>query len=180
RISEITVGLMGMGVLGTSVAGKLQGSGFNVQGWVRTSRDNRDSNIFVGSEELDEFLGKSQILICLLPLTPLTEGILNRKLFEKLPQNAYIINVARGGHLIEEDLLQMIGSGHLSGAALDVFRTEPLPPEHAFWKNPSISITPHIASVTNPFSVVSQILDNFELMKQGKELKNIVERKNGY
>jgi len=116
----------------------------------------------------------------LLPLTPETDGILNREQFKKLPKGAYVINVARGEHLVEEDLLEMIQNGHLSGASLDVFRKEPLPEDHLFWKEPKIMITPHIASITDPRKVVPQVVENYRRLKEGKELVNVVARDKGY
>ena len=132
------------------------------------------------NEALDDFLSDTHILICTLPLTSATENILNRRLFEKLPQGAYLINVARGEHLIEEDLLDMLASGHLSGACLDVFREEPLPVNHPFWGQTEIVITPHIASLTNPKAVVPQIVENYYRMKSGTRLLHLVDRKRGY
>ncbi|MDT0641511.1 glyoxylate/hydroxypyruvate reductase A [Zunongwangia sp. F363] len=180
RPQNVTVGIMGVGVLGSAVGEKLSKNGFNVLGWAKSEKDKKDMNTYCGEEGLEEFLSKSNILVCLLPLTPQTENILNGDLFEKLPKGAYVINVARGEHLVEHDLLEMIGSRHLSGAALDVFKEEPLPERHPFWENPDILITPHIASVTSAESVVPQIIENYEHMKEEELLKNVVERKKGY
>ena len=126
------------------------------------------------------FLQNSEILVCLLPLTEDTRNILNSDLFDMLPEGAYVINVARGEHLVEHDLMEMIDSGHLSGASLDVFREEPLPDEHPFWEHSKINITPHIASVTKPESVVDQIAENYDRMKEEEPLKNKVEPDKGY
>lgn len=180
RTRDVKIGVMGMGVLGTAVAKNLDYLGFPVTGWAKTSKDIDGIKTFFGDEGKDEFLAQTEILICLLPLTPATEGILNKELFEKLPEKAYIINVARGEHLVEHDLLEMVNSGHLSGAALDVFREEPLPKEHPFWEHHKIQITPHVASVTRPESVVPQIVDNYERMKEEEPLQNLVEKKKGY
>lgn len=174
------VGIMGMGVLGNAVAKTLFKNGFNLEGWSRSKKQTGGINMYYGNEELGEFLEKTTILVCLLPLTPETEDILNKELFEQLPEGAYIINVARGEHLVEQDLIKMIDTGHLSGASLDVFRKEPLPEDHPFWEHPKIRITPHIASITDPVSVVPQLVENFERMKEGEELKNVVERTKGY
>lgn len=180
RISDVKVGILGLGILGKSVAEKLTSAGFKVLGWVKNRKPNVDFEIYSGNEELTEFLLKSNILVCLLPLTPETENILDKNLFEKLPKNAFVINVARGKHLVEEDLLEMLENGKLSGAALDVFREEPLPKNHPFWKQSNIHITPHIASVTKPSAVVPQVLENYERMKKGKDLMNLVNREKGY
>ncbi len=180
RISDVQVGIMGLGVLGTAVAQTLKQNGFKVSGWANSSRELEDIQTYSGADQLEDFLGQTSILVNLLPLTPQTENILNKGLFQKLSQGAYVINVARGEHLNEHDLLEMIDSGHLSGASLDVFRKEPLPEEHPFWRHPKIQITPHIASITNPKSVVPQIIENYERMTEEEELMNVVERQKGY
>ena len=180
RPEEVQVGIMGMGILGVGAAETLIRNRFNVTGWSRTKKEILGVTTFHGREQLQDFLKNSQVLICLLPLTSETENILNKDLFEKLPQGAYVINVARGPHLVEEDLLEMIEKDHLSGAALDVFRKEPLPQDHPFWRDEKIKITPHIASVTNPATVVPQILENYSRMQKGKELKNVVDREKEY
>ncbi len=180
RPEEIQVGIMGLGVLGVAVAEKLIRNKFNVFGWRKNKKDILGVNTFYGKDQLDDFLQNSNILVCLLPLTSETEDILNRDLFQKLPKDAYLINVARGNHLLEEDLLEMIEKGHLSGASLDVFRQEPLPKDHPFWRHKKIKITPHIASVTNPVTVVPQLLENFQNMKNDSPLNNLVSRKKEY
>ena len=180
RPEEVQVGIMGLGVLGVAVAEKLIRNKFNVSGWRKSKKDILGVNTFYGEDQLDDFLRNSDILVCLLPLTSETENILNRELFQKLPKDAYLINVARGNHLVEEDLLKMIENGHLSGASLDVFRQEPLPQDHPFWRHDKIKITPHIASVTNPETVVPQLLENFRNMKNDSPLNNLVSREKQY
>lgn len=180
RPEDVQVGIMGMGILGVGVAEKLIKNKFNVTGWSRTKKEILGVSTFHGDGQLQEFLSETNVLVCLLPLTSETENILNKALFEKLPQEAYIINVARGPHLVEEDLVEMIEKGHLSGAALDVFRKEPLPEDHPFWSNDKIKITPHIASVTLPKTVVPQILHNYRKMKEEKKLENVVSRDKEY
>ncbi len=180
RPEEVQVGIMGMGILGVGVAEKLIQNKFNVTGWSRTKKEILGVTTFHGDEQLQDFLEDSRVLVNLLPLTSETKNILNKDLFEKLPQGAYVINVARGPHLVEDDLLETIKKGHLSGAALDVFRKEPLPKDHPFWSNERIRITPHIASVTLPKTVVPQILDNYRRMKEGKKLENVVSREKEY
>lgn len=179
RIQDTHVGIMGLGELGSAVAENLKMNGFKVSGWAKSKKDLEGVTTY-GSEEMDEFLQDLDVLVCLLPLTGETENILDRELFEKLPEGAFLINVARGEHLVEQDLLNMVNKGHLSGASLDVFRKEPLPEDHAFWENEKIKITPHIASVTDPKEVVPQLVENFERMKEGEELKNVVTRDKGY
>ncbi|MBT8296614.1 MAG: glyoxylate/hydroxypyruvate reductase A [Gramella sp.] len=180
RPQNTRVGIMGLGVLGNAVADKLHKNNFQVNGWSRTEKNCDNVTSFHGKDQLEEFLENSEILICLLPLTEDTKDILNADLFDMLPEGAYVINVARGEHLVEHDLMEMINNGHLSGASLDVFREEPLPEEHPFWEHPSINITPHVASLTKPESVVAQIAENYERMKEDEPLKNKVEMDKGY
>lgn len=180
RIEDITIGIMGMGALGSYAAEQLHKLGFQVNGWARSGKEISNVKVYVGEEGFDTFLSKSDILVCLLPLTKDTEDILNKDTFKKLPENAFVINVARGKHLVDNDLIEMIDNGHLTGASLDVFREEPLPADHPFWNHPQINITPHIASVTDPASAVSQILDNYDRLQKNEPLKNVVSPESGY
>lgn len=180
RIKDVKVGIMGMGAIGSKVASELQKTGFKVVGWARTPKEASTIPVYHGHGELTKFLNNSDILVCVLPLTPQTKGILNKTNFKSLPENAFIINVGRGEHLIEDDLIQFISEGRLSGASLDVFDTEPLPVNNPLWKHPRINITPHIASITNPASVAPQIIENYYRMKENKPLLNIVSREKGY
>ncbi|APG60290.1 2-hydroxyacid dehydrogenase [Christiangramia salexigens] len=180
RPKDTKIGIMGLGVLGNAVADKLNKNGFQIYGWSKTEKTCDNVTSFHGKDQLDEFLENSEILVCLLPLTKDTENILNANLFDRLPEGAYVINAARGQHLVEHDLMEMIDNGHLSGASLDVFREEPLPEEHPFWEHSKINITPHIASLTNPNSVVAQIVENYERMKEEEPLKNKIELDKGY
>lgn len=180
RTSDVVIGVMGLGELGSHAAQQLSKLGFKVHGWARSAKLMEGVGTFAGPEELEAFLSSSNILICLLPLTKQTADILNKDTFSKLPKGAYVINVARGEHLVDEDLIGMLDSGHLSGASLDVFREEPLPEDHPFWEHPLINVTPHIASITNPASAVSQILENYDRMRQGEPLINVVSQTKGY
>lgn len=180
HIGTMRVGILGLGELGSHVAGKLAGLGFSVHGWSRSAKACQGVRSYCGDEGLAAFLAISDILVCLLPLTPATRDILNIKLFRQLPAGAFLINVARGEHLVEADLLAAIDSGQLSGALLDVFRQEPLPSEHPFWGHPRIGITPHSASITNPESAVLQILDNYHRTLSGQPLLNQVDPRRGY
>lgn len=180
RIKDVKVGIMGMGAIGNHVAIELQKSGFTVIGWARTEKKQSAIPVFVGPLGLPKFLSGCDILVCVLPLTPQTKDILNQSTFKLLPKNAFVINVGRGEHVNESDLLQYISEGHLSGASLDVFHQEPLPNESPLWKHPRINITPHIASLTNPESVAPQIIDNYYRMKANKPLLNTVSREKGY
>ena len=180
RIKDVIIGIMGMGELGNHVAKSLRHIGFKVQGWANSSKTMAGIKTFVGQKELPPFLCTTNILICLLPLTERTSGILDKQLFKQLPQGAFIINVARGGHMVDSDLLEFLEKGHLSGAGLDVFHEEPLPKGHPFWNHPKIHITPHIASVTDIASVVPQILENYERLQNGQPLLHQVSFQKGY
>ncbi len=180
RIADVTVGILGLGVLGTQVAKDLVHVGFKVQGWSNTHKNVEKITSFAGEGELNTFLNTTNVLVCLLPLTAATTGILNKTFFQQLSENAYVINVARGGHLVDEDLLAAIRNGHLSGAALDVYHEEPLPVTHAFWANEKIVMTPHYASVSEPKAVVVQLIENYKRMEAGLPLLNLVSKDKGY
>ena len=177
---EKSVGIMGLGRIGGSIAAAFARMDFVVYGWDIAPKKIADVHFFEGNEELSEFLRKVDYLVCCLALTPKTKDILNKKLFGRLKRGAYIINVGRGDHLVEEDLLQAIDEGHLSGACLDVFRTEPLPPDHPFWSHPKITVTPHIAALTDPESAAEQIVNNYKRVKEGKEPLNTIDIEFGF
>ena len=179
-ITDFTVGIMGLGEMGQKVAKKLIGLGFQINGWSEPGQKTERIKHFFGDEQLNLFLNKTNILVCLLPLTEKTKNILNKKTFEQLPKGAYVINVARGSHLVEDDLLASLEADHLSGACLDVFLEEPLPENHPFWTNPKIKVTPHIASITNPKSVAKQIIENYHRFQVGQTLLYQVDIKRGY
>src|SRR5690606_8239080 len=180
RIEDAHIGILGLGTLGGGLAELLRKNDFKISGWSNSEKQMDGVSTFHGKDQLPEFLQTVNILVCLLPLTPETESILNKDLFKKLPKGTYIINVARGEHLVEEDLLELVQQGYLSGASLDVFRKEPLPQDHPFWKEPKIMITPHIASITDPRKVVPQVADNYRRLQKGEDLKNVVPREKGY
>ncbi|MEJ2100076.1 MAG: glyoxylate/hydroxypyruvate reductase A [Desulfobacterales bacterium] len=177
---ETHIGIMGMGQLGSDAARKLNTLGFTVSGWSRQLKHIDGVQCFAGEAGFENFLSRSQILICLLPLTPSTKGILNRRTFDRLPKDAYVINVARGQHLVENDLIEALDSGLLSGACLDVFDVEPLPADHPFWSHPKIKVTPHISSITFPKAVAPQIIENYRRAKTGRPPLNVVDLKRGY
>jgi glyoxylate/hydroxypyruvate reductase A len=154
--------------------------GFEVGLWSRREKSVDGLGGYVGSAGLPVLLGRSEILVCLLPLTAETEGILNARTFALLPKGAGLINAARGGHLVDEHLIPAIDSGQLSAAALDVFREEPLPPGHPFWRHPRILVTPHIAGITNPKTAAPIILDNIRRFEAGRPLLNQVDPARGY
>lgn len=174
------IGIMGLGVLGGDAAAKLADLGFRVAGWSRTARDLPGVECFAGPDGLAPFLNRSEILVCLLPLTAETENILDASLFAQLPRGAYLINVARGRHMVEDDLIPALDSGWLAGATLDVFRTEPLPTGHPFWDHRAITITPHVASVSDPRSVADLVADNIRRAEAGQPLLYEVNPAAGY
>jgi len=178
--SSRTIGVMGMGVLGLAVLDRLRSFGFGLRGWNRSPRPTIGVETFAGIEQFEEFLSGCDVLVCLLPLTSSTTGILNNKAFSALPQGASIINVARGPHLVEADLLTVLNSGHLSRAILDVTETEPLPPEHALWAHPRVFLTPHVASMTQPETAAPVLLDNIRRHQRNEPLVGVVDRSRGY
>ncbi|MEP4380134.1 MAG: glyoxylate/hydroxypyruvate reductase A [Alphaproteobacteria bacterium] len=180
QADEQGVGILGLGELGRACAEMLAGLNFDVAGWSRTPKDIPGVTCFDGRGGLDALLGRSRILICLLPLTPETEGTLCANLFSKLPKGAYLINAARGGHLVEEDLIPALEDGRLAHATLDVFRQEPLPGDHPFWDHSQITVTPHNAAITDPRSVVTQIFDDIGRHGRGEALSNPVDTALGY
>jgi glyoxylate/hydroxypyruvate reductase A len=175
----IRVGVMGVGALGGDVLDKLNGLGFEVVGF-GFSEKNKFRYPYYQKAQLEDFLLQVNVLVCLLPLTPDTEGILNLSLFRKCKKGTFLINVARGKHLIEEDLLVALEEGFISGALLDVYRTEPLPEKHPFWNEKRIQLTPHIASVTNPLAAAPQIIENYKRLIASLPLLNLVNRTRGY
>ena len=180
RIADFKVGILGLGALGQALAKDLVKFGFAVQGWSNSRKSIEGVWSFAGQVELGQFLETTEILVCLLPLTKETSGILNERLFLQLPKGAYVINVARGGHLVDEDLLEMLDNGHLSGAGLDVYHQEPLNADHPFWEHPKIHMTPHYASVSDTDSVVPQIIENYRRLQAGEPLLNLVSKSKGY
>ncbi|MGV8897689.1 MAG: 2-hydroxyacid dehydrogenase [Burkholderiaceae bacterium] len=177
---NFTVGILGLGVLGSRIATALQHFGFPLRGWSRSRKKQPGMTCFAGEKELDDFLQGTQVLVCILPLTAETTHILSRSRLEKLPKGAYLINVARGAHVAESDLLALIKSEHLAGATLDVFRTEPLPQQHPFWQEPRISITPHIAALTLREESILQIAEKIRALELGEPIVGIVDRSKGY
>jgi glyoxylate/hydroxypyruvate reductase len=174
------VGILGAGALGRDAGRKLNGLGFDVALWSRSGKAVEGLRSYAGAAGLPALLGRSEILVCLLPLTVETEGVLNNSTFALLPKGAAVINAARGGHLVEDDLLAGLASGQLSAAVLDVFREEPLPADHPFWRHPRIIVTPHIAAATHPETAAPIILDNIRRCREGRPLLNRVDRSQGY
>lgn len=177
---ERPVGILGFGAIGRDAATKLKALGFPVSGWTRRPRAIEGFSNFAGAAGLPDLLSASEILVCLLPLTTETEGILCARTFALLPAGAGLVNAGRGGHLVEEDLIPALDSGRLSAAALDVFRDEPLPADHPFWRHPRIMVTPHIAGITNPTTAAPIVLETIRRFEAGRPLVNRVDPARGY
>jgi len=180
RAEDRTVGILGLGELGAAAAMKLREQGFEVRGWSRSEKSIDGVRSFYGQDQLNSFLTETEILVCLLPLTADTAGMLNAKLFAALPKNAYVINAARGRHLVESDLLDALDRGQLAGATLDVFETEPLPTTSPLWLHDRVLITPHIASYCVPATAAKGIVDNIKRARAGQPLHHQVDRQRGY
>ncbi|MDR7380009.1 glyoxylate/hydroxypyruvate reductase A [Rhodoferax ferrireducens] len=178
--ADFPVGILGAGVLGQRVAQALRGFDFPVNVWSRQPKQLDGVRGFAGAAQLDDFLAASKGLVCLLPLTVDTENILNRRSLSRLQPGGYVVNVARGAHLVEADLLALLDSGHLAGATLDVFRNEPLPAAHPFWAHPKISITPHTSARTLREESLVQIAGKLQALLQGLPVAGMVERERGY
>jgi glyoxylate/hydroxypyruvate reductase A len=174
------VGVMGLGTLGDAVARKLQSFGFATRGWSRSAKSIDGVDVFAGGDKIAAFLDGLEILVCLLPLTPETRGILNADLFRHLAPGAGLINVGRGAQLNEADLLSALESGQLGGASLDVFHTEPLPEGHPFWRHPKILVTPHLASDVDPESAAVAIKRQIDRLEAGQGLEHVADRRRGY
>ena len=183
RRAAFPIGVLGLGVLGQQVAKGLAAFEYAVNGWSRTPRSVDGVRCFHGEQGLNEFLAASRFLVCLLPLTPDTEGLLNRDTLSRLQPGGYLINVARGGHLVDQDLLDLLESGHMAGATLDVFHTEPLPAEHPFWCHPQITVTPHTSARTLRDETIAQIAGKLKALAAGAPvatLGGVVHRQRGY
>jgi len=179
-IPTTTIGVMGLGKIGGYVAAQFAKLGFKVNGWSNSVKNIAGVLSFAGPATLSAFLENTTVLINILPLTATTKNILNNNLLAQLPFGAYLINVGRGGHLVETDLLPLIERGQLAGATLDVFQQEPLPTNHPFWTHSKVVVTPHIASLTNVASAVNQVVENYQRMIKGAALLNEVSAQKGY
>ena len=180
RRAEFPIGVMGLGVLGERVAKALASFEFPVNGWSRSAKVIEGVRCFTGPEQLDAFLTATRVLVCLLPLTPDTRDIMRLETLARLKPGGYVINVARGAHLVDEDLVTLIDRGHLSGATLDVFRTEPLPQGHPFWHHPKITVTPHTSARTLRDESIAQIVGKIQALERGEPVAGIVEPDRGY
>ena len=183
--SDVTVGIMGLGELGSDAAAKLRQIGFNVTGWSRSPKQVEGVRSYADESELAGFLGASDIIVVLLPLTEGTKGIINRDLLAKLKRRTplggpVLINAGRGGLQVETDILAALDSGQLMAASLDVFETEPLPSSSPLWDHPNVTITPHAAADSDPRHLVPYVVRQMEALEAGKPLKNLVDRHVGY
>lgn len=178
--AAFSIGILGAGVLGSSVAESLKVWGFPVRCWSRSPKELPGVTSFHGAEQLGEFLAGTQVLINLLPNTPQTEGILNRALLSQLKPQAFLLNLARGAHLVEEDLLAAMAAGEIKAAALDVFTREPLDKQHPFWAHPDIAITPHNAAVTLPEEAMDYIAKSVLQQEAGETPAGLVDVTRGY
>ncbi len=180
RADEFTVGIMGAGVLGAKVAESLQPWGFPLRVWSRSRKSWPQVQSFAGQAELGEFLQGTRVLINLLPNTAETAGIINQTLLAQLPDESYVLNLARGVHVVEEDLLAALNSGKLKGAMLDVFSREPLPQESPLWAHPRVAMTPHVAAVTRPMEAITYIAETISRLERGEPVRGQVDRQRGY
>ena len=177
---DFPVGVLGLGVLGERVARALRLFEFPVHGWSRSEKTLEGVVTHHGDEGLDAFLSSSRVLVNLLPLTKDTRDVLNRDTLSRLRRGGYVINVARGAHLVDQDLIDLIDSGHLAGATLDVFRVEPLPQNHAFWTHPKITLTPHTSARTLRTESIAQIAGKIAALERGEAVAGVVDPVRGY
>lgn len=174
------VGILGLGELGADAARMLRALRFDVAGWSNSRKDLDGVESYAGAGELDSFLARSDILVCLLPLTEATRGLLNRDTLGRLPKGACVINVGRGPQVVDDDLLALLESGHIAEASLDVFHEEPLPADHPYWSHPRVLVTPHVASATPPETAAEVLADNIRRMRRGEAPFPIVDAGKGY
>jgi glyoxylate/hydroxypyruvate reductase A len=178
--ADFPVGIMGLGVLGERVARAVAQFDFPVNGWSQSVKTVPGVQCFAGRAQLGDFLAASRVLVCLLPLTSDTQDVLNHTHLSQLQSGGYVINVARGAHLVDADLLSLLNNCHLAGATLDVFRTEPLPPEHPFWMHPKITVTPHTSARTLRSESIAQIVGKIAALERGEPVAGVVDPYRGY
>lgn len=178
--ADVRVGILGLGALGVAAAKLLTSVGYSVSGWSRTPKHIAGVTVLAGSNELDRFLSETDILVCLLPLTPTTTGILDAVHLGRLPKGAALVLCSRGEHLIVDDLMALLRTGHLRGAILDVFVKEPLPQDHPLWREPGILVTPHMGGLAKPRIIADQIATNVRRLQAGADLLNRIDPARGY
>lgn len=181
----LSIGIMGLGVMGQDSAQKLRMLGFRVAGWSRSRKELPGIDCYAGPEEFDAFLGRTDVLVSLLPATAETDGIINRAMLRKLSRQGpfgapYLINAGRGRQQVAEDILAALDAGELCGAALDVFVPEPLPPDSPFWSHPKVTVTPHLAADSDPETICAYVARQIERHGRGLPLDNLVDRTRGY
>ncbi len=178
--AERRVGVLGLGEIGADTARKFAALGFPTAGWSRTPRVVEGVECFHGTDGFQALLARTDILVDVLPMTSQTANLLDARAFATLPGGAYFINMARGGHVVDADLLAALDDGHLAGAALDVFHVEPLPAGHPYWNHPKVRVTPHVAGPTNPRTAAESVADNIRRLREGRPLANLIDRAAGY
>lgn len=178
--ADFPVGVMGLGALGQRVARAVAGFDFPVLGWSQSAKQIEGVSCLAGADAFDEFLSRTRVLVCMLPLTPATQDILCHASLSRLMPGGYLINVARGAHLVEDDLLRLIDQGHMAGATLDVTRQEPLPAGHPFWYRPQIVLTPHISAQTVVHESIRQIAAKIAADLAGAPLTGVIDSGKGY
>lgn len=180
RREDFTIGILGAGVLGSQVAQSLRGWGFPLRCWSRSRKEIPGVTSYAGDQEMRDFLQGTRVLINLLPNTPETAGIINQSLLAQLADNSYVMNIARGAHVVEADLLAALDSGKVKAAMLDVFHQEPLPADNPLWAHPRVAITPHVAAVTRPEEAIAYIAKTIGQVERGERANGLVDRARGY
>ncbi len=177
---DFPIGVMGLGVIGSVVAQRVAAAGYAVAGWARSPKQLDGVEVFAGSGTFKKFLSRARVVVNALPLTPQTESILNAAAFASMPRGGYVVNIGRGAHLVDRDLIAALDSGQLDGAMLDVFREEPLPSSHPFWRHPKIVVTPHVAAPTIASEVQAQVIENIRRLERGESPIGLVDIARGY
>ena len=178
--AQFGVGILGFGVLGQAVAAALVPFGFPLCGWSGTRKEISGVRSFAGRSELSAFLATSRVLVCFLPSTPETRDLLDRATLSELPRGAHLVNVARGGIVVDDDLIDLLDTGHLASATLDVFRDEPLPADHPFWDHPRVTVTPHVSAATLVEDSIAQVVDKIRRLERGQPVTGVVDRARRY
>lgn len=178
--ADFAVGLLGFGVLGRAVAQALAPFGFPLRTWTLRSRALPGVDCYAGRSELAAFLARTRVLVCLLPLTPDTDELLDRVALEALPQGAHVINIARGRIVVDDDLVAMLDSGHIASATLDVFHAEPLPAEHPYWRHPKVTLTPHVSAATLVDDAIAQVAAKIRALERGEAVTGVIDPTLGY
>lgn len=180
RADEVPVAVLGLGEMGRACALRLAANGYRVTGWSRNPTQIEGVATANGDAALGAVLGGCEIAVNLLPLTPSTRGLFNAARLAQMPPGASLVNLARGAHVVDADLLDALDSAHLRHAVLDVFHTEPLPPAHPFWAHPRVTVLPHVAAQTDPRSAAHIVARNVRSLREGRPLEHLVERSRGY